>query len=277
MENNPALLEILHSTGNTAFHNSHMQVAQKLESDIIVLKYSVGLTVGVSEQRIAIPKTIYTVVNNMSCLIMSNGEYGDPSWYDSRKLNFQHILCTDGAAAKARELDIVPDAIIGDMDSIKADDLIFMEQHRVKLYLYPSVKDFTDTFLALEIAEKNKWKDITVWGGTGGRLDHTLANIFGAISFVKKGMRLVFEEPDLSIYLIRDRLVLNGQIGDTVSIFPMGERVSGVYLSGFKYALEDAIMKQDMPIGVSNVLAEEEGCIAIDTGILAVFHYKKPG
>lgn len=213
----------------------------------------------------------------MSSLIMSNGEYGDPSWYDSQKLNFQHILCTDGAAAKARELDIIPDAIIGDMDSIHADDLLFMKQHGVKLYLHPSEKDFTDTFLALELAKKNQWNDITVWGGTGGRLDHTLANLYSVVSFARNGMRLLFDAPDLSIYMIRDRLVINGQIGDTVSIFPMSERAASVNLAGFKYPLEDAILKPELPIGISNVLLEKEGCISIESGVLAVFHYKKPG
>lgn len=208
---------------------------------------------------------------------MSNGEYGDPSWYDSKKMNFQHVLCTDGAAAKARELGIVPDAIIGDMDSIHAGDLLFMEQRRVKLYQHPSEKDFTDTFLALELAEKNQWNHVTLWGGTGGRLDHTLANLFGAITFVRKGMRLVFDGPDLTIYMIRDHLAIDGDTGDTVSLFPMGEKVTGVNLIGFKYPLKNAILEPGLPIGISNVLLEKEGRISIDSGILAVFHYKRPG
>ena len=211
----------------------------------------------------------------MSSLIMSNGEYGDPDWYGLQKKNFRHILCTDGAAAKARELGIIPDAIIGDMDSIHEEDLFFMEQSGVKIYLHSPEKDFTDTFLALRQAEEYQLKDITIWGGTGGRLDHTLSNLFSVISFVRRGMRLTFDSPDLTIHAIRTHLTLHGKIGDTVSLFPMGEKVAGVTLTGFKYPLRNAILEPELPIGISNVLLGKENSISIDSGILAVFHYKK--
>ena len=212
--------------------------------------------------------------DTMSSLIMSNGEYGDSRWYVLQKANFEHIICADGAAAKAREFGIMPHILVGDMDSIDPNDLLFMEQNQVKFYRQPPEKDFTDTFLALQVAEENHWDDITIWGGTGGRLDHTLANLFGAISFVKRGMNLIFDEQGSTIYIVRDQLALPGKIGDTVSIFPMGETVTGLTLTGFKYPLENAVLEPEFPIGISNELVEKENHISVDSGILAVFHNK---
>ncbi len=211
----------------------------------------------------------------MCTLIMSNGEYGNSDWYQQQKDKYRYILCTDGAAAKARELNILPDVIVGDMDSIAAEDLAFMKQRQVKIHLHPPEKDFTDTFLALKLAEEKHLPDVIIWGGTGGRLDHTLANLFGCISFVQRGMRLGFDGPDLGVYMIRDRLKLRGEAGDTVSLFPMGEKVGGVTLSGFYYPLENAVLEPEFPIGVSNVLTAKEGSIRIDSGVLAVFHNKE--
>ncbi|MFA5634265.1 MAG: thiamine diphosphokinase [Anaerovoracaceae bacterium] len=208
----------------------------------------------------------------MSSLIMSNGEYGDDRWYGLQKTNFERVICTDGAAAKARALGILPDILVGDMDSIHEDDLLFMEQNRVKFYRHPPEKDFTDTFLALQVAEENHWNNITVWGGTGGRLDHTLANLFGVVSFVRRGMNLIFDEPDLTVHIIRDHLSIKGSTGDTVSVFPMGERVKDLTLTGFKYPLKNATLEPDYPIGISNIMFEEESNISIGSGILAVFH-----
>lgn len=214
------------------------------------------------------------MVTDMSSLIMSNGEYGESHWYELQKNDFHHILCTDGAAAKARKWGMIPDVVVGDMDSIHPEDLDFMEKNLVKIHRYPTKKDYTDTFLALLQAEENKWDTITVWGGTGGRLDHTLANLLGTLSFVRRGMRLVFDSPELTISMIGDYLELLGTEGNTVSLFPMGGKATGVTLDGFKYPLKNALLDPELPIGISNILTKNEAHVSVESGILAVFHYK---
>lgn len=208
----------------------------------------------------------------MRSLIMANGEYGDSDWYRQRAQKYELVICADGGANKARELDIIPDMIVGDMDSIEEKQRSSMERDGVKFCAFSSEKDFTDTQLAMDIAEKTGTKSILVWGGIGSRLDHSLANILSAVSFAKKGIHIQFESPTLTVYLVIDNLTIEGNIGDTVSVLALGERASGVSLKGFKYPLDEVILDANLPIGVSNILMKTEANIKVNSGVLAVFH-----
>ena len=61
---------------------------------------------------------------------MANGDYEDLNWYRSRIDKFRIIVCADGGANWARKLGIVPDLIIGDMDSIKAKSVSLWKKIR---------------------------------------------------------------------------------------------------------------------------------------------------
>ena len=215
-------------------------------------------------------------VTDIRALIMSNGEYGVLQWYEGQIKQFESVFCTDGAAVKTRALGIIPDVIVGDMDSIHEADLKYMKEKQVEIYQYPAEKDYTDTYLAIELLRDKGIKDITIWGGTGGRLDHTMANIYASISFVREGMSIVFSEPGLDVHITRRNLKIAGYPGDTVSIFPLGEESARVSLMGFQYPLEEAVLKQELPIGISNILKDEEGYVLVRSGILAVFHWQSP-
>lgn len=204
---------------------------------------------------------------------MVNGEYGDLAWYSSRKHHYKYVYCTDGAASKARDLAIIPNGVVGDMDSIVEEDLLFMFEKKVEIHKFPPEKDYTDAYLALKLMKSKGFKEVVVWGGTGGRLDHTIGNIMAASSFVKGSMEILFEEPGLTINVIKGEKEIIGHIGDIVSIFPIGGEAGGVSLAGFKYPLNNAILRSYNPIGVSNELSENRGIVSLKNGVLAVFHY----
>jgi thiamine pyrophosphokinase len=212
----------------------------------------------------------------MKYLVITNGAYGDLDWYRSRIGKFKKKIVADGAARRARELDIIPDWVVGDMDSINELDRRFMEDAGVSFELHPAEKDSTDTQIALELAERAGGREIEVWGGTGSRLDHNLSNIFSASSFLERGIDIVFESPDLSVYFVKKQLFVPGAPGDTVSLIALGSRVSGVDLSGFKYPLDKATLEANWQWAVSNIITGENPVVRLESGILAVFHYKKP-
>lgn len=208
----------------------------------------------------------------MAALIMANGDYTDPEWYGTRTREFDFVICADGGAVSAKQIGILPDIITGDLDSINESVLSFMKERGVQFSIYPPEKDFTDTYLALDAAAKEGLTDLVIWGGTGGRLDHTLANLQTAAFFVKKGMGIRFESPSETVYIIKDDLILKGHPGDTVSVLALNERAEGVTLTGFKYPLNNAALNSDQPTGISNILLDIEARIRLRSGILAVFH-----
>lgn len=212
----------------------------------------------------------------MKFLVITNGAYGDLNWYRGRAGLYDRIICADGGAKRARELCIVPGWVVGDMDSISKDDRKYMEEAGVCFEVHPPEKDFTDTQIALELAAREGGREIYIWGGTGSRLDHNLSNILSASLFIKRGIDIVFESPDLAVYFVKERLFIPGRPGDTVSLIALGDRVMGVDLQGFKYPLNRATLEGNWQWAVSNVITGANPVVRLDSGILAVFHYKRP-
>jgi thiamine pyrophosphokinase len=209
-------------------------------------------------------------------LIMTNGEYGELEWYRRQSGSFDRIICVDGAARWARALGIVPDWLVGDMDSIKPADRSFMEKAGVRVKTFPKHKDYTDTQLALTLAVEEGAGKLVVWGGTGSRLDHTWSNICSASSFLERHIETVFDSPDVTIYLLNHILRLPAAVGDTVSLIVIGDRATGVTLQGFGYPLQEAHLESQWQWAVSNVVTEHNPVVKVTSGNLAVFHYKEP-
>ena len=211
----------------------------------------------------------------MKILIMTNGEYGRLEWYTEHKGEFDQVICVDGGAGWARKLGITPNWIVGDLDSINDDDRKYMEKKGVQFSRHPSQKDNTDTQISLELADKLGADEITIWGGTGSRLDHTLSNLYSAANFVMLGKIVQFDSPIMAIYLVKDSLKFSGKIGNTVSVLALGDGATGVTLEGFQYPLENVELNSLWQFGISNVIRNTPQVIRVASGILAVFYYRE--
>ncbi len=210
----------------------------------------------------------------MKCIIVANGiikEYG----YLKQLIDHSDMLvCADGGSRHLRKVDILPDIVIGDLDSMSISDRNFLENRNIKIIQYPRRKAASDTELAVMWAMENRADEITLTGTTGERLDHTLANIFLMKKIAAKGIPCRMIDDNNEIYLISDKIRLKGNQGDLVSVIPLTEKVSGLTLTGLEYSLEDAEIFMGSSIGISNYLTGNEACISIKTGLLAVIKSK---
>ena len=77
---------------------------------------------------------------------------------------------------------LTPDLTVGDFDSSS-----YVPEKNV--IVLPVEKDVTDTHAAVDIALEKGAEEIVIYGGMGGRPDHTLANISLIASLVKKGIK----------------------------------------------------------------------------------------
>ena len=115
-------------------------------------------------------------------IIIANGKIENKQFYQQLLQQAEVIICADGGANHTRDLGIVPNYVIGDMDSINNNLLKELQQNKqCKIIIDPN-QDKTDLELAIELAESLHPQEIIIIGGIGERLDHTLANI---ISFSK--------------------------------------------------------------------------------------------
>lgn len=209
----------------------------------------------------------------MKCIIMANGEYGELKLYKEILPFADKIICADGGANYAYRLGVMPDLIIGDQDSISVESQAYYADQGVAFKQYPRRKDFTDMQLALQAAAGMGAEEIILLGSQGGRLDHSLSNLYSGMDYVKNGIDIIHYSPQCTIYLLVGQMYLTGQIGDLVSLLPLGGGVKGVYLRGFAYPLTNAFLPCENPYAISNMLMTERALIQVAAGILAVLHY----
>ena len=114
-------------------------------------------------------------------------------------------------------------------------------------------------------------KEILIFGATGTRLDHVLANL-GLLSMGKKqGVQIVLADQWNYITLVESGTVLKKeeQFGKYVSFFSVGGDVTGLSLKGFKYPLNRYhLTVEDSGLTVSNEITEETAEITYDSGQL---------
>ena len=91
------------------------------------------------------------------------------------------IICADSGYDYIKSVEITPDLLIGDFDSIKA---VPVNMDKITL---PVEKDVTDTVAAYNKAIKLGYKSFALLGGTGGRFEHTFANISLMASASREG------------------------------------------------------------------------------------------
>ena len=187
------------------------------------------------------------------------------------------VVCADGGARHLRPLGLIPDAIIGDMDSLGPDEEKYFEERGSRIIRYPEEKDETDTQLALEYALTMNPEEVWIFGALGGRIDHTLANISLLVLSAKKGVRTKLIDEWCEVFLVTGPSVIEGEAGQTVSLLPLSSRVTGITLEGFAYPLKDGTMEVGIPYGVSNRLLEDRGVISVASGYLLVVRYFAAG
>lgn len=208
-------------------------------------------------------------------LIMANGVYGDSAWYRRQKDDFRWVVCADGGANQAESFGIRPDQVVGDMDSIEPEQRQRMEERGITFDQVAKEKDFTDLQYALgTVVAKEPPGPLTIWGGDGGRPDHTVANLLCSVPFSRLGWEITFASPEVEIHLIGGQKTLHGEKGDTVTVLSLEAISNGVTLTGFFYPLTDAYLLLHNPVGISNQMLQNTATVAVKEGILAVFHFR---
>lgn len=180
---------------------------------------------------------------------------------------YDYIIGADGGCNHLYKMDIMPKYIIGDLDSIDKNLVDYYKNKNVFFKKYPSHKDETDSEICLHLAKELKAKEVDFYGSLGGRIDHTLANI-GLMHYARKmdmKPRIITSEEEI-IIIENEEITLYGKKGDTISIIPIIGDANNVTLSKLEYPLSGGQIKYLSPLGISNVMLEDECSIKIEDG-----------
>jgi thiamine pyrophosphokinase len=199
-------------------------------------------------------------------LIIANGEPPKKQRLLALVREAKVVLCADGGANTALKFGIVPDAIIGDLDSVHAETLVRFQ----KVPAYEDGDDeTTDLEKTIAWAVKAKYDYITVVGATGKRLDHSIGNIGVVAKFYPDAIvRFIDDSGELS-YIGRE-LSFEARKGDVISLIPLS-RCEGIVTDGLLYALNGEALELGVREGTSNVVTSSPVRITVKNGHLLLF------
>lgn len=107
------------------------------------------------------------------CIVVANGSF--PQATESLELlkNAPVIIACDGAVKNLHERGYIPNAIVGDLDSIPPE-LLRIYADRIHTVEDQEINDLTK---AVRFAHASGYRKLLILGATGLREDHTLGNI----------------------------------------------------------------------------------------------------
>ena len=177
------------------------------------------------------------------------------------------VIAADGGWRVCRELDITPDLLLGDFDSLgEVPDF----GHILRL---PVEKDDTDMVRAVKEGLAKGEKEFHLLGGMGGRrTDHTLANMQTLAYIARHGGRGWLYGSGERFTAICDggEIMLPAKKSGILSVFCLGADAEGVTIEGAQYPLADAALTADFPLGVSNHFTGKAVRVAVRRGCLLI-------
>lgn len=210
-------------------------------------------------------------------ILITGGTAPDPALLKDLRVQFPTVpcLCADAGADLCRAAGVLPDALIGDMDSLSPETRAWLDEAGVPEVVYPAEKDDSDTALAVQQLFADGAEELIVIGALGGRMDHELANMMLMVGAGRQGKSIVYWD-DIN----RMRYVGPGehQLDNTpgyIGIVPFSDDGMCLSIDGLYYPLDNF----SVPFGetrlISNVFTDAPMAtirIARGDGVLVLCH-----
>lgn len=180
------------------------------------------------------------------------------------------IIGVDGGAALCSEAGILPDLVVGDLDSLVPRHLDLLVGRGAQIERFSPDKSSTDLDLALDAARTHGADSVTVTAASSGRLDHTLA-VAGSLARAAD-LNPCITEPGLNGWLLSasaTRSVTLRGAHSVVSLLALTGPAT-VSCTGFTWPLDFAQLEPLSTLGISNLLHNERGTVEVHEGILLV-------
>ncbi len=177
------------------------------------------------------------------------------------------VIAADGGYSYAKSCGVMPDLLIGDFDSLPNPP------SGIDMIRLPKEKDDTDMSAAIKKGLRLGFQTFHIYGGTGGRFDHTLANI-QCLAWLagQNAQGFLFGRDDVITAICNCNMLFPENASGTVSVFSHTDTSTGVYERGLKYPLENATLTSICPLGVSNEFLGRKSEISVENGTLIIIY-----
>ena len=187
------------------------------------------------------------------------------------------VVAADGGARYALAAGIVPDLIVGDMDSLGEDLAREMEARGAKLERHPVRKDKMDGHLAVLAARERGATAADFLCAAGGKFGAVFAVPHILLAAERQGLRssVVADWGRMFVVEAGSR-AMEGAVGDSVSVFPLAGPATGVTLESMGYPLTNATLEPGDTLGFHNELVGGEARVGVESGTLLVVQEHLP-
>jgi thiamine pyrophosphokinase len=184
------------------------------------------------------------------------------------------LVAVDGGLHHLKRLGLKPDLLIGDLDSVDANELAEVIDAGIEVQRFLPAKDQTDLELALEYTLKNGYAHIVIAYPFGDRVDHTLGNLSLLSRPDLAGKTLSLDNGQVEARLLEARASLTTQPGDLISLFAWGIPVEGIITKGLQYSLNNESLVPWQTRGISNIALDHSVEIDFRSGRLLIIRTK---
>lgn len=203
-------------------------------------------------------------MKNGICYVVGSGENFGLDFKPNRE---DLVIAADGGFDYLTEAGIVPDMAIGDFDSLGRSP------ECANVVRLSTKKDDTDMLAAVREGMKAGYGEFQLYCGTGGRIDHTLANVQLLAFLAKSGKRGCLLDRESVMTAITDgTLEFDESHRGVISVFSLSDRSTGVFEKGLLYELDDATLENTFPVGVSNEFTGTASSVSVRNGTLLVVY-----
>lgn len=183
------------------------------------------------------------------------------------------VIAADGGFDYLQELGLRADYVIGDFDSVTSSDIPADCLH------YPRKKDDTDLMLAVKLGLEKNYREFVIYGGLGGRLDHTLGNIQILTYLSRHNAHGTLHGDSYTMQVVTDgslsfsKDARENKEGNICSVFSLSDISVNVTIQGFEYEVEGVTLTNSFPLGISNTFLGKKSFISVQKGTLCILAY----
>ena len=196
------------------------------------------------------------------CYIFGAGE-GLPENLSKNKDDL--VIAADAGLNSLKTLGIEPDIAVGDFDSLGFPPIC------KEVIRHPVMKNDTDMLLAVKTGFERGYSRFMLYGGAGGRPDHTFAN-YQTLTYIAErgGIGFLCLNGFTAAVISDGGLEFSREARGEISVFSLSEKALEVTLKGLLYPLENAELSFGFPLGVSNEFTGETAIVQVADGTLLV-------
>jgi thiamine pyrophosphokinase len=205
-------------------------------------------------------------------IIFANGNLPDVKIARDLLQPDDFLIGVDGGTVHIFNMGLIPNVVIGDLDSTPEPTLSKLTSSDIEINLYPADKNETDLELALSYAIDSGYQEILLLAALGGRLDHALSNISLLADPRLLELNARMDDGVEELFFCRDQVQVRGSSGDIVSLIPWGGAVAGIITENLKWPLRAETLLPYRSRGISNEMLAEQASIKIESGLLLVIH-----